>query len=243
MIGRRHPSSGTHLGRGSVRRSGSRNGRRSALFWQRYLEPVESLEEVLFGLIMVLTFTLGAALSAGFDRKFLLAAVGCNVAWGIIDGVLFMLSTRFERSRRHRIARAIRQARDENTALALIRDELEPLLGSVAQPPDRDRLYRGVNALIRRTPPLRTVLTHEDWMAGLSVFVLVAATSLPAALPFLVLPDAQIALRASNALLIGLLFVVGFRWARFVDLGPWRAAFLISTLGVALVVVAIVLGG
>src|SRR5262249_12865800 len=150
-----------------------------------------------FGLIMALTFTLGAALSAGYDRRLLLAAVGCNVAWGIIDGVLFMLSTRFERSRRHRLARAIRQARDEDSAVALIRSELEPLLESVAQLADRDRLYRGVNALIRHSPAVRTAFTQEDWMAGLSVFVLVAATSLPAAIPFLVLPDAQIALRAS----------------------------------------------
>jgi hypothetical protein len=74
-----------------------------ALFWQRHLEPVESLGEVLFGLIMALTFTLGAAVSAGYDRELILGAVGCNVAWGIIDGVLFMLSTRFER-RLHRLA-------------------------------------------------------------------------------------------------------------------------------------------
>jgi VIT1/CCC1 family predicted Fe2+/Mn2+ transporter len=214
------------------------------LFWQRYLEPVESLGEVLFGLIMVLTFTLGAALTAGYESGLLLAAVGCNVAWGIIDAVLFVLSTRFERSRRHRLARAVRDAPDGEAALALIRAELDPGLATVTEPADRERLYQGVHDLIRRGSAEPVAFTREEWMAGLSVFVLVAATALPAALPFLVLPDdPQLALRVSNALLVALLFVVGFRWARFVDLAPWKAALLISSLGVALVVVAIALGG
>ncbi len=57
----------------------------------RTLEPAESLGEIVFGLIMVLTFTLGAAVAGGYERGLLLAAVGCNVAWGVIDAVLFVM--------------------------------------------------------------------------------------------------------------------------------------------------------
>jgi hypothetical protein len=91
------------------------------VFWRRHLEPVESLGEILFGLIMVLTFTLGASLAGGHERGLILAALGCNVAWGVIDGVLFVLSSRFERRRRDRLIRAVRQAPDADAALAAIR--------------------------------------------------------------------------------------------------------------------------
>jgi VIT1/CCC1 family predicted Fe2+/Mn2+ transporter len=80
-------------------------------------------------------------------------------------------------------------------------------------------------------------------MAGLAVFVLVAATAVPAALPFLLVDDPHLALRLSNGLLVALLFAVGYRWARFVDLNPWVAGLTLTALGVILVAVAIALGG
>jgi hypothetical protein len=55
------------------------------------LDPTERLSEVLFGLIMVLTFTcsFSVATAGRADVKnMLIAALGCNLAWGIIDAVL-----------------------------------------------------------------------------------------------------------------------------------------------------------
>ena len=93
-----------------------------------------SLGEILFGLIMVLTFTLGAGIAvragegAGDARELLYAAIGCNIAWGIIDAVLYVMGQVFARSRRGRLLRAINAASDETAALAAIRAELEPVL-------------------------------------------------------------------------------------------------------------------
>jgi len=212
-------------------------------FIHRHLDPGESLGEVLFGLIMVLTFTLGAALAGGHERGLLLAAIGCNVAWGVIDGVLFVMSSRFARRRRARLIRAIRGANDDAAAIAVIRDELEPGLQALTRPEDRDRLYRSVHALMAHAEPMPMRFDRADWMAGLAVFVLVAATAVPAALPFLLVDDPHLALRLSNGLLVALLFAVGYRWARFVDLNPWVAGLTLTALGVILVAVAIALGG
>ena len=56
-------------------------------FLRRYLDAGERLGEVLFGLIMVLTFTLTAREVLGDEpesgRHLLIAALGCNIAWGI----------------------------------------------------------------------------------------------------------------------------------------------------------------
>src|SRR5882672_3509378 len=61
----------------------------------RYLDPGETLAEVLFGLIMMLTFTVGARLltkrSELDAQEVVIAAIGCNIAWGVIDAVLFVL--------------------------------------------------------------------------------------------------------------------------------------------------------
>jgi hypothetical protein len=89
--------------------------------------PVDSLSEIIFGLIMVLGFTSTARITLGEQspQQFLWAVIGCNLAWGIVDGMMYILASVYERSQRARLADSIRGARDEATALALIDDEID----------------------------------------------------------------------------------------------------------------------
>ncbi len=151
--------------------------------------------------------------------------------------------SRFARRRRARVIRAIRSAEDEPAALAAIRREIEPNLAEVTRAEDREPLYRSIRALLQTATPVPMGMGREDWLSALAVFVLVSATALPAVLPFLLVRDPHLALRISNWLLVALLFGVGFRWARYVDLNPWRAGLVLASIGVALVGVAIALGG
>jgi hypothetical protein len=76
--------------------------RDSSRFVHRYLDPGERLGEILFGLIMVLTFTSTARATLGEEgtaRELLVAALGCNIAWGIIDGGMFIMSAMLDRGR------------------------------------------------------------------------------------------------------------------------------------------------
>jgi len=50
-------------------------------------------------------------------------------------------------------------------------------------------------------------------------------------------------MRASNAVLIGLLFVAGWRWAGYTGASRWRTGLFMLLLGVSLVALAIALGG
>jgi hypothetical protein len=73
-----------------------------ARFVHRYLDPGERLGEIVFGLIMVLTFTSTARAALGEEegpRELLIAALGCNIAWGIIDGGMFIMSAMLDRGR------------------------------------------------------------------------------------------------------------------------------------------------
>jgi len=217
--------------------------RRAVTFIERQLDPPDILGELLFGLIMVLTLTLGAAIASGYERGLIVAAIGCNVAWGVIDAVLVVMGSRYARHRHGRLVRAIRAAHDEKSALAAIRDEFESGVEVESRPEDREQLYRSIHTVFAHARPRRMTLGRDDWLTALAVFVLVVAPALPAVLPFLVVDDPHRALRLSNALLVGLLFVVGYLWGRHLEIQPWLAAFVFTAIGVALVAIAIALGG
>src|SRR6476659_9059794 len=82
---------------------------------KRVLEPNERISDVLFGLIMVLTFTgsLSIAESGRDDvRAMLIGALGCNIAWGIIDGILYLMGCLSERGKGIRALLAVQRAAD-----------------------------------------------------------------------------------------------------------------------------------
>jgi hypothetical protein len=227
------------------------NAERTERGWYRrfveHLDPGERLGELLFGLIMVLTFTLGAGIELGGDvdaaRELLIAALGCNAAWGIIDGALYLMGRLSERGRVYRLVRSIQAAPSSEQALAIIDRELDDRIPKVVRPEIRASLDREVLERVRNMEVPRNRVTGDDMLATLAVFWLVFLTALPAALPFLLFRDARIALRASNVVLIALLFNVGWRWAAFTGASPWRTGLFIALLSTALVIVAIALGG
>ena len=213
----------------------------------RHLDPGERLGELLFGLIMVLTFTLGASVELGGDRQgtreLLLAALGCNTAWGIIDAALYLIGRLSERGRLNRLLRDIQSAPSREQAIALIGRELEDRIPEVVQPELRSAVERHVVDRVREMELPRNQVTGADLRGAFAVFWLVFLTALPAVLPFLVIPEPRIALRASNAVLITLLFSVGWVWAGYTGASAWRTALAMTAIGVALVIVAIALGG
>jgi VIT1/CCC1 family predicted Fe2+/Mn2+ transporter len=212
-----------------------------------YLAPGDSLSEILFGLIMTLTFTLGAGIMVREDpdaaRELLIATVGCNIAWGLIDGLMYLAGQRFERGRRARLADAIRADANEEKAVLRVAGELDELLLGVTEEGDRASLYRKIVASVREGQPPSTRLTRDDVYGAVESFFLVFLSSIPAALPFVFFDEAWSALRFSNAILIGLLFVVGYRWARHTNLPPLRVGFALMVGGLGLVLLAIALGG
>ncbi|MDH4104923.1 MAG: VIT family protein [Gammaproteobacteria bacterium] len=214
----------------------------------RHLDPGTHMGEILFGLIMTLTFTLGAGMVIEEEgragaREMLVGILGCNLAWGIIDGVLYVLGQLFERGRVRRIGLNLRQAESEAAARQVVADEFDEALAEVTDETERDRLYQNVAARVRATPLAPNRVRRADLVGGLAAGWLVFACSFPAVLPFLVLDDPWVALRVSNAILLGLLFAVGWRAARHTLAKPWLAGVTFLCAGVLLVALAIPLGG
>ena len=125
-------------------------------FVPRYLDPASRLGEILFGLIMTLTVTLSAGLAADEGRagvrQLLAAAIGCNLAWGIIDAVMYVMNCITVRSGKRRLIDAVQHAPDENAALAIIENEVEPELQSMLEPDRADAFRRSILRHIPREP-------------------------------------------------------------------------------------------
>jgi VIT family len=207
------------------------------------LDPIDRISEILFGLIMVLTSTSTLSIvSAGRPeiRTMILPALGCNLAWGIIDAGLYVLGCIDERGRGLLTLRAVRQAASPTEGRRVIAEALpEPLsrLPHEHLEPLRQELLR------LPEPPQRPGLTKDDALGAVGVCLLVFLSTFPPVIPFLVWGDVQIALRISNAVAITMLFACGYAYARGTGLRPWTTGLMMVAIGIAMVAVAVALGG
>ena len=210
----------------------------------RVLDPIDRYSEVLFGLFMVLTFTgTLSVVDSGRDevRDMLVAAIGCNLAWGFVDAVMYVLRNLVARGRKARLARAVRGTLPTEHAHRLIADEI----GTLARAFDAqeiERVRRWIAAQPAQADPVVGV-TRRDLRGALGVFLLVFASTFPVVLPFVFIEDPGIAKRASAAVAIAMLFFCGHAWGRYAGLKPWRAGLVMVLLGVAVEAVVIALGG
>lgn len=214
-------------------------------FFGTYLGPSESLAEIIFGLIMVLGFTSTARLAFGetSSQRLLLAVIGCNLAWGIVDGVMYILGSVYERSQRARIADAVQSAPDEQTALAVVADELDEVLEPLMTNDQRIQVYHWVIARVKGVTVGSVRITQDDVSGALASGLLVFLTVLPVALPFLIFADVQRALRTSNLLCVAMLYIVGYIWAGRTRMNRVVAGLLLMLLGLAMVAITVALGG
>jgi VIT1/CCC1 family predicted Fe2+/Mn2+ transporter len=207
------------------------------------LDPADRISEVLFGVIMVLTFTGSfsvAEAGQGDVREMLRAALGCNIAWGIVDGFIFVMGRVAERRRTYLIGRAIREAPDGATAREALRGWLPSEVVALLDPAHLDDAIRQVRALPQ--PPAPHV-KWSDLRVAIGVFLLVVLSTLPLIAPFLVLSDLPDALRLSHGIALTMLFVLGVAYGRTTGQPPLRAGLLMASLGIVLALLTLALGG
>jgi VIT1/CCC1 family predicted Fe2+/Mn2+ transporter len=86
-------------------------------------------------------------------------------------------------------------------------------------------------------------LTRRDWRGASGVCAVVILSTFPVVIPFIVIADARLALRISNTLAVILLFLCGFLFGRHAGLQPLTTGLVMVGVGIALVSIAIALGG
>jgi len=209
---------------------------------KRVLEPDERIAEVLFGLIMAITFTgsLSVATSQRDDvRSMVIGAIGCNLAWGIIDGVFYLLGALAARGSNAQALRALRNTQDPQQLLRIVSAAL-PLVASVLEPAELESIHQ---RLLRLPPPQVARLGGRDFAGAFGVFLLVFLSTFPVTLPFVFLNDIRHAMRLSNAIALSMLLVAGIAYGRVVGRSPWGFGAGMVALGGVLVGLTIALGG
>ncbi|HKD12701.1 MAG TPA: VIT1/CCC1 transporter family protein [Thermoanaerobaculia bacterium] len=210
----------------------------------RILDPTERWAEILFGLIMVLTFT--SSISAGESgredvRTMLIGALGCNLAWGLVDAIMYLLNTLGLRGRGIVILRRLRRGSQPSEARRMIGDALPPVVTQVIRDEELDTLRERLVALPE--PPKRASFTRQDFLGALGIFLLVFLSTFPVVIPFFFVKEAHLALRLSNAVAIVMLFLGGFSLAKYSGFSPWRTGVVMVAIGLVLVAITIALGG
>jgi VIT1/CCC1 family predicted Fe2+/Mn2+ transporter len=211
---------------------------------KQFLDPSERILEVLFGLIMVLTFTgsLSVATAGREDvKEMLIGALGCNIAWGLIDGLMYLMAVLAERGRNIFTLRDVKRAASAEAAHRVIAEALPESLAAVLRPAELETMRQGMSRL--PDPPARPRLVRDDFIAALGVFLLVFLSTFPVTIPFVVMRETMPAMRVSNAIAVAMLFLTGYAFGRTAGYRAWLTGLTMVVLGGVLVVITIALGG
>jgi hypothetical protein len=207
------------------------------------LSPFERGAEIIFGVLMAISVTAAFEITAGGSldvRELMLAALGCNLAWGLIDGVIYLLQVQFERHRVHRMALELREIKSEDAFRERVAAEVPPLVAQALTADSYAYLRRAVQGYAKAQPDYWS--WQELAAAGL-ICALVFGSTFPLVLPFMLLEEPQRALQVAKAIAVAMLFVLGWKLGRWSGASPFRSGMLLATGGVVLAAVCIALGG
>lgn len=208
------------------------------------LNPIDRTSEVLFGLIMVLTFT--GAISVATDgrseiRELLWAALGCNVAWGLVDAIMYLMNIVLERGHSLAVIKKIMRSGTPADSRKILKAEIDPLVSSLMTDEEFDHLSDRLKKL--PVPSIRNLLTLKDLVTGVEIFLLVFLCTFPVALPFALHNNIGPAMRISNGVALVMLFLGGFILAGYAGFSRLLTALIFMAIGVLLVTLTMSLGG
>lgn len=209
------------------------------------LDPLDRVSEMIFGLLMALSFTGAVSVAdAGREeiRTMFIAAVGCNLAWGLVDAVMFLVRTVTAQGKAISLLKAVRAAPlDAKVGHALIEQSLTRAVSNLVTPNELEAIRGRIVAM--PDVPDRPNLDASDLKAAFAVFLLVVGATFPVVLPFALMNDVGTAKSVSRTVALLMLFAAGFSLGRFAGYGGWRTGFKMTVLGTLLVVAIHALGG
>lgn len=174
----------------------------------------------------------------------MIGAVLAILAWGVIDGIVYVLTEVFERGEKHRILRYIESADTPEEAIEAIADELNFILEPITHEAQRAALYTEILEHLHDSRPQPVRLKHEDLTGGLASVLVAVLAVIPSLLPFALLrSDQALAIRVSNIISFGVLFYAGYEWGKYTGTNSWKTGLLLVLVGVLLVAIAIPFGG
>jgi len=207
------------------------------------LSPFERGAEIIFGILMAISVTAAAEITLGGEvnvRELMLAALGCNLAWGLIDAVIYLLQLQFERQRVHRMVLELRELKSEEAFRARVAAEVPPLVAQAMTSESYGFIRRAVQAYAQARP---AYWSRQEFAAAGLICALVFGSTFPLVLPFMVMQEPWLALRVSHAIAVVMLFILGWKLGRWSGASPLGSGMLLAAVGVVLAVLCVALGG
>jgi hypothetical protein len=208
------------------------------------LSAVDRVSEMLFGLFMALTFVGAMSVAeAGREqvRDMFVAALGCNLAWGLVDAIMYLVRTVTDRGRLLTLVHAVRAAPDPGTGRGLLEGLLSRAAASLVSPAEVEAMRGRIIALPH--VPARPTLGWDDLIGATGIFLIVVVATFPVVLPFALILDVGMAKNVSRAIALAMLFFGGLALGRYAGYGSWRVGLMMVGLGTALVIAINALGG
>ncbi len=205
------------------------------------LSPSDRHSEVLFGLIMVLTITGTVGLETGSSKAIISAGIGACIAWGIVDGIIYVYSNLLERGRIALAAQEAATCMGDGCDIRTIKEELKDTIVDTLG--EREKHEVAQHILVRLKPvENHTRATKDDILGGIAAGTLVFISGIPLLLPFLFLNGIW-ALRLSRIIGIVMLFGIGYRWGGYVGRSRFWTGVTMMSVGIAITGVVIALEG
>ncbi len=236
-----------------VHSRGRRRVKPKAGFLSHLLDPIDRLAETIYSILILLTFTLafrifmldpGQVVTSEYVNELLVAALLATAAWGVIDGIVYVLTEVLERGERHRILWHIQSADTAEEAAAAVADEFDYILEPITGESQRAMLYRDVLDHLRDSQPQPIKLKREDFIGALACVLVAIIAVLPSLLPFaLIRNDPALAIRVSNVISFAVLFYSGYEWGKYTGTSRIKTGLVLVAVGVLLVAIAIPFGG
>jgi hypothetical protein len=208
------------------------------------LDPVSRISEIIFGVLMALSFT-GAlnVATAGREevRTVMLTALGCNLAWGLVDAVMYLVATMTERGRNQTLLGVVRGAADPGTAHDAIAEALPGRMGEALGAEGLESVRKRLLAFPE--VPARVRLGKDDYAGAFGVFLLVVLSTFPVVVPFIFISELALAMRVSNGVALVMLFIGGYQLGKYAGGVAWKTGLAMAAVGGVLVSIIMALGG
>ena len=152
------------------------------------LSPVDRISETLYGLIMALTYTCTFKIVVADKTQvseMLWSAIGCNIAWGLVDGIMYALTANSQKGHSIVVLRFIKKTKNQDKDRKIISDELPSLIASAVKPNDLEEIRRQLLKIPE--PPRKTISTITDILTAMGIFIYVFLSTVPVVIPFLFL--------------------------------------------------------
>lgn len=201
----------------------------------KYLSIVDRTGEVAFAVIMVIIINGYVALSELNTGFVYIVAVnlGACLSWGIIDGLIYALSSSMERNNIRNKLLTLKASPKGNNALETVKTSLDGTFLADFDEKGKEAIAR---AIITHIPEAslgeNKVLTKQELMGWLSIVTIYLIVGFLLALPFLVLPNKVFAWLVSNGVGVVWLFWYGVQLGKIAGKNRWLLGMIMATISI-----------